>query len=633
VTLVAVAFGLTASVWSACEQGSTADEPLHLRWSRRLLDMGVTERESIPGFNSKTPVSVINVKVRELAQGLGVKPEGRVSLFCTRLPTIIAFCFLMGTVFLTTRMWIGARASHWATAAAALDPNLIAHSSLATVDLEYALAHILALSAVYHFMGRPGLSRGALLGLAFGLAFCTKFTAFLLLPALALAPLTIKAPPATRPGLGRTLSGLIAGLATGGLLVCAAYRFVRVGAPLSEIHWYSPPMQALERLVPRLSLPLPVDFLTGFDLSLADEQSVRPTSWPVVVLGRMHPNGVWYYFLLLWLMKTPVFLLLFEVWGYARVLRRGLLFSSPLLRFLSANLAVDILYFSLLFRTQIGYRFVLMCIPLGYMIAAAGLESEPTGRRGVFALIVLATVVENTPYLGNHVAFTNAAVRPKERVFHWITDSNVDWGQNRDRLPAYVARAALDPAHVDPVHVLPGRNILRFELASGTLRFHQHQWLRENLEPSGHFRHSYLLFDVTATQFERLLNESRRFAPTPEASEMCAGVKREPALGPDGTLRFRAGTPEEGPFFICIFTPDGADLVLHAQKGSVFIDRVGARREERDVVHQGQMAWYRLEAGQHAFMATLPDRFVGEWTIRRGGASAVECCAAGSSPE
>ena len=43
------------------------------------------------------------------------------------------------------------------------------------------------------------------------------------------------------------------------------------------------------------------------------------------------------------------------------------------------TLLVHLAYFSLLYRTQLGYRFVLMCVPLGYLLAAAGLARLASG--------------------------------------------------------------------------------------------------------------------------------------------------------------------------------------------------------------------------------------------------------------
>ena len=618
--MAAVLFAIGATLWSAYEQGITVDEPAHLRWSRRLLEEAVSERRSDPEFNSKTPITMLNVAAGKVAQRLLGLDEGRALLFWTRLPTVCALVALLAAVFLIGRTWVGERAAHLATTACALDPNLIAHGSLATVDVYYALVSLLVLAAACRFVRAPSLGRGAAFGLGLGLGFCTKFTAFLLLPGAALTFLAAgDRPGPDRRGASVLAGGLAVAVAAAVLSVGAAYRFIQVGLPLAEVRWESPLMERLRQVAPELRLPLPADFLTGFDLSLADERNVHGPAWPVVILGHMHPHGVWYYFLVLWLMKTPALVLLAQMWGYGQLVRTRAVIRVPALRFLALNLLLPLSYFSFVFHAQTGYRYLLMAVPLGYLIAAAGLESAAQRKPVAFVAIALAAVVESAPYLGNHLAFTNVAIQPKERVFRWITDSNVDWGQNRDKLPAYLTKVGLDTAHVDPPHALPGRNLLRFELASGTLRFYLHAWLREHIDPAGHFRHSYLLFDIDHAQFERLLDEARRMAPSPLARQLCSETEAGEGLRAATSLfaRADAGTG----WVVCVSAPDGADLVLRAIEGNGFLGRPELSRQLRDPIRAGQQAWYRLEPGSHVLAFRVRSRFSGAWEVPRGSAS------------
>ena len=66
-------------------------------------------------------------------------------------------------------------------------------------------------------------------------------------------------------------------------------------------------------------------------------------------------------------------MLLAEIYGLWRTVRGGGLVASLGAQLLLATLLLHLGYFSLLFRTQVGYRFVLMCLPLAYLLAAAGL--------------------------------------------------------------------------------------------------------------------------------------------------------------------------------------------------------------------------------------------------------------------
>ena len=625
VTALAVAFGITATLISAWRESETPDEPVHLEWSRRLMVEGVTERRSNEYFESKSPISMLNVLARRLVRRTVADRDAgrreRVLRFASRLPTVGLLAALLAAVFLMARRWLGPTEAHLAVIACALDPSLIAHGGLATVDVAFALFHFLALSAAYALARSASPGRAVLLGLATGLAFTSKFSAVLLLPGTAIAFATAGHAPGEGRRLLRVGASLLIAAAVATFTICALYLFVQVRTPLAAIRWDSAPLARLAGLLPRLRLPLPADFLTGFDLSLARERELK---WRVVVLGRQYPKGVWYYFALLWLMKTPLLILVAQLAGYLRAIQTGLLWRSRPLRFLAVNLAVLLVYFSLLFHAQIGYRFVLMCVPLGYIIAAAGLSTirarpwvAPVG-----AVIVLAAMAENAAYLGNHIAFTNMAVQPKKLVFRWITHSNIDWRQNEDRVDDYLARAGIGRDRLDPPHVLAGRNLLHHSHAAGNLRFERYRWVRENLEPVTHFDHTFLLFDLSPEDFERFLEANRRLAPSPLAARLCGAeppgqrlVAREPfALSDEDSRR-------PGIWLLCVDAPGGADFILQVASGRLVFGPADRPGWAHDYAELGQELWFRLEPGRHVFTARGQQGFTGAWRTARGEAS------------
>jgi len=54
-------FAMGNASWSAWREAWTIDEPFHLGWSRRVLETGSTRRDDVPSYDSKTPVSMLNV--------------------------------------------------------------------------------------------------------------------------------------------------------------------------------------------------------------------------------------------------------------------------------------------------------------------------------------------------------------------------------------------------------------------------------------------------------------------------------------------------------------------------------------------------------------------------------------------
>jgi 4-amino-4-deoxy-L-arabinose transferase-like glycosyltransferase len=623
VVLATVLFALANALYSAWVEDWTYDEPFHLEWSETLLNNRIADRHS-QHFNSKTPVMLPNVLARSaLRRVTGAEPALR---FASRLPSLLWLATLLLTTFLLGRRLFGADAAFIATAATALDPNLVAHGSVATVDAVYSLATLLTVAAALRFSEGPTPWRAARLGGALGFALAAKFSAVLLLPALLLLPVLRRPPRREWPSWvgGALLVGAVAAAT-----ISAAYLFVDVAVPVGAHRWSSAPLARLASVWPRLRLPLPDGFLTGLDASLAAERG----DWNVVLLSRWFPHGVWFYFAVLWLLKTPLLVLLAEVCGLWRLARDGRAAVSLGPQILLTTLVLHLGYFSLLFRTQVGYRFVLMCIPLAYLLAAAGLAPLATRRwaPAAAAAVVVVAVIENGMYFGNPIAFTNAGVWPKRQAFRLLADSNLDWGQNDEKIQDWLARHPGSRTRFDPPHFLPGRNIFSVNEVAGVSEFARHRFLRENLDPVAHLRHTHVFFDVDEDLFSRFMDAERTLRPTAEDEAACPAGLAYGGLPPGSEANLflpgLAGTWKT--WLVCVSTREGADFGLRVFRGRLHL---GPYREgtpcEGEVVGDGQEVWHRLAAGSHALCAAeMPDQswaphpFEGWWLARRGEAS------------
>ena len=402
---------------------------------------------------------------------------------------------------------------------------MIAHGSLATVDAAYAATVAATLACAAAWGRAPSAARAAAVGLALGLALVAKFSALFLVPGLAVTPFLFRD---RAPG-ARTMAAHIAILAGVAWLVVASwYLFLEVGRPLGTIEWRSGPLRALAAAVPGLPSLVPAAFLTGVDHSLADERG----EWGTVLLGRRHPQGVWFYFAALWLLKTPLLVLAAQVAGYAAAWRR--LRADPVARLLAWNLALHLAYFSLVFRAQLGYRFVLMLVPLGYVLAAAGLATGGVSPRARRLLAVVALVAAGgEPRLRGQPARVHQRGRAAEaaglpargRLQHRLGPDRAR--ASRGRWPA----AAPGTPTSSPLHVVPGHNTLGLNAVAGVHDYERHRWVRENLEPGGHFDHTYLWYEIDAATYDRFLDADAAAAarsrgrppparPTPPSSTM-----------------------------------------------------------------------------------------------------------------
>jgi hypothetical protein len=396
------------------------------------------------------------------------------------------------------------------------------------------------------------------------------------------------------------------------------------GLPLA-----SRPFTLLARLWPGLRLPFPASFLTGIDHSIVRDGGV----WPVYVLGVFHPHPVWYYFPFHWVLKTPLGLLLFEILGFIGLLRVGILQRNGGARFVATILVMHLVFFSFLFRTQIGYRFILMCVPLGYVLAAGGLTDLFAARRlrmaGVAAVAV--AFLENALYWGNPFAFTNAAVWPKRSAWRLMADSSLDYGQDRERIPRWLAGK---DSVLNPVHIVPGHDTINLNAFVGLPDPERYRWLREHVPPAGHIGYTHLFWEIDDDTYNRYMDEERRLVPTAAAAALCGSglaLVHYP-VGSSVPLELVEGPNTVRAFVACAAVRKTTDFALHAEGGG-FV-RLGPYRDTPEgpacaagSIQEGQSAWYRLEPGLHALCLEevpnarpwLPYRFRGHWGARGNG--------------
>ena len=613
VAAFSVVFGVVGLAASAWEQDWTYDESFHLKWSRRLLHDGVTERSTWAAWDSKTPISVPNVLAMDAARGAGMRGAPR--RLAARAPGVLWYLGTLLVAGALARRYFGKRAGYLAVIATGLEPSLVAHSAIVTADAPYALATLLAIWSAIRYGERATAWRALALGAALGFALTAKFTAVLLVPGLLLAVVVFVPGGVFRRRPRQLLiDAVLAGIGTVAV-INAAYLGAGFGEPLSSVEWRSDQFKALVYARPDLRLPLPIDFTTGIDRSLNRE---RKRDWQVWILDKKYPDGVWWYFVVSWLLKTPLALLAAQLAALVGLLRSRRLAGHPVVLALWLNCALAWTYFSFFFRAQIGYRYVLFSVPiLAVMVAAAWKNLvRPGWLSPAAAALAFLIMIETGPYLGNELAFTNSLVQPKLLAFRYFTNSTVDYGQNDDRVVDWIAdlRARGQTVHHEPSHILVGWNV--FPLTNVNSQ-PQQRWLRSNLDPVAHFRHTQLAFDVTPSLYQRFLDEDRTLVAEPIAATRC--------LGPTGVeVDFQTWTdwpnapPAPQTWFVCAETPEGVDLGVSISARQLLLGRPDRRVRFWDVVGSGQQAWYRLKPGLHVLAATRTAGVTSRWLISGG---------------
>ena len=588
-------FSLSFAGYAAWDQDWTTDEHIHLAWSERFWNSGELERDSAGRYASTTPIHAPNAALRQFVERRGVEQEKAVR-FAARVPQLAWLVVMFFACYGLGGRLGGSAAAGTAVGLAALDPNLIAHASVVTTDIPFAASTALALWAALAQRQEPSRRRAGVLGAGVALALAAKFSAVLL------APLALGAAFLKRGGTaGRIGSQLAVCLLSAWFVLAGAYGFKGVFAPLESSAWRSSVFQNLAAGAPRLRTPLPRSFLEGVDRSRARDAAEHPV---VVILGRVSPEPVWYYFVAAWSLKTPIALMLVSLAFLPRLLASARRLAE--VAWLVGHQATALLFFSLLFQTQLGYRYTLMLIPVTCALVAKA-ATDALGRRGLTALMALVTVAslaETTRFWGDPLAFSNALVQPKKKAYLFLGNADIDWNQNQDRWLEFRKSQRLpDNGALNPVDLVEGLNVISTSRLAGVFPGDRFKWARENLEPRAMAGWTHHYFDVTRPQYDRFLEEARRLRPTPEAPRFCglSATGSMDAPGIETTFETTSAPPGRRVTVLCVATRRGTDLAARVNPGGRFELIPAARPDLGTYLTPGANVQFRLDPGVHSF--------------------------------
>ncbi len=331
----------------------------------------------------------------------------------------------------------------------AFDPNILAHTRLATTDLGLTAAAALACFTLWCFGRRPTWRGAALAGVALGLLLNTKFTALLFLPFFAalllMAFVRYWRHPAFTPRQSRVIlaMGLIAYPLIALLTLWAGNGF-QVGvlnAPL-------PVFGQMDAAVP----------LSRYLDQLLDIGNRLAVSTPSFLLGRYSDSGWWYYFPVAFLLKTPLPVLIMLAGSLVCVVvllakRRDEMAQSWF--DLAALLLPPAGFFAIALTTSVnlGYRHLLPILPFLYVfigVVAGGAWCAVAGRYRVWqarltaGLLVWLVIVSVWIY-PHYLAFFNLLIGGPDNGWRALVDSNLDWGQDLTRLAHWLADREIAP--------------------------------------------------------------------------------------------------------------------------------------------------------------------------------------------
>lgn len=320
-----------------------------------------------------------------------------------RLP-VVGLSVLAGlAVFLWSRARFGPAAGCFSLALFAFSPTVLGHAGLVTMDAAVSAGAVATLGLWWAIQRRgTSVAREIGCGVALGCALAAKFSAVFLLPAMLVAQLVAGD---LRPSWRRLRPWLVA-LPVAALVIEAAYL------------WPEDPLRYLRDFA----------FLHGD----------HPADYVYYLAGEFRTGRFLAYFPIAMAVKSALPGLAAMLGGLLLAATRPASWRDDVYLWLPAALWLGA---HSLLADDLGVRYVLPIYPLLFTLAG-GLAPAAlrTGRAGAAALALVAGAQAGTALLAHpdHLSYFNPAAGGMRAGPRWLDDSNVDWGEDLYRLPAWL---------------------------------------------------------------------------------------------------------------------------------------------------------------------------------------------------
>jgi hypothetical protein len=301
-------------------------------------------------------------------------------------------------------------------------PPVLAHAGLATMDMAVGAGICTAFYTFWRWMEEPTREHSVALGVGVALALLSKFSSVMLLPVgfVLMAAMAWGAGQVKRPAPRSWLWIPVAFV-----LVWGAYRF--------SFGHMTEDGPAILKAIP---VPAP-QILDG----LWQVRGHLEGGHAAFLLGKHSFYGWWYFFPVALAVKTPAGVLLLAAIGILAAFRQKYraVLIPPLLTLL-------ILLVNLPTTLNIGVRYMMPLFPL--LALTAGIGAAWLWRRARWAAVALLVTIAVSGAMAHpdYIAYFNefAGAHP-ERI---LVDSDLDWGQDMNRLSAELRRRGVPYLHM-----------------------------------------------------------------------------------------------------------------------------------------------------------------------------------------
>ena len=369
-------------------------------------------------------------------------------LFPARMGCMVLSLLTALLLFRAGRRMFGGLAGVLALLLFVFDPNVLAHGSLISTDMGSACFLFAGVYGFYRYARQPSWRWLLATGLLAGLATVAKFTGVLIVPMLLLLAMAESVRRCDRATLRRLLGAWVAVVLCAWMVLWAIYGFRY--APAARGLELSPALGPYLASMPQRADAAALALLARFHLlpeaylwGLANTK-ITEMEYTSYFFGRVYRHGPWQYFPVAFLIKStlPLLLLLLLAPLAWHGRRRG--YGRELL-FLLAPVGV---YIAVITGSHfdIGARHLMPVYPFLYVIAgaaAAMLLRRGGGWAALAAGLLAWQAVTEVRIAPNFMAYGNEAWGGPLQVRRYLSDANVDWGQQLKTVKQY-----LDANHI-----------------------------------------------------------------------------------------------------------------------------------------------------------------------------------------
>ncbi len=328
-------------------------------------------------------------------------------LFFTRLPMVLIALALGYIIFRWAReLYHSTTAGLLALSLYTFTPLILGHGTWVTTDVGVSATVTLFFYCLYRYLQSMTRQRLLICGITLGLALASKFSALIVVP-IALAIIALHLVITKKQQNYARLSKLFL-ISTTTILCLSALTVWTLYFFPHNMHFYTDGIHAI----------------------YGEQQA----SYPYYLNGTFKPGGWWYYFVVAWLLKTPIPILLITIGGIitTRFVKTNIVDTLILL---VPPIAITII--TSIYAHDIGARYMIPVYPFLYVYAArlGTLFDHKKIKMPVAALIVWSMVISIAAF-PNYLSYFNEIGGGHEGYRH-LDDSNIEWGQDLKALSAF----------------------------------------------------------------------------------------------------------------------------------------------------------------------------------------------------